>query len=91
MTQGKITVLQYADAFESCFAQFEDNDESFFLAKLIFELHAAILTKVFVQRPASWLEAKRIAENLELTQSMVKMYQKSGKKTKIKATQHGGT
>ena len=42
-----------------------------------------------MQHPATLLEAKGIAEELELTQSMVKAHQKQ-KKT-IKAAQHSGT
>ena len=91
MTQGKMTVLQYADAFESYLAQLEDYDESFFLTKFIFGLCPAILTEVFVQRPTTLLEAKRIAENLELTQSMVKLHQKSIKEKTTKVARHRGT
>ena len=67
MTQCKMIVLQYTDAFESYLAQLEDYDESFFLAKFIFGLRPVILMQVFVQRPITLLEAKRIAEELELT------------------------
>ena len=38
MTQCKMIVLEYFDAFESCLAQLEDYDESFYLAKFIFGL-----------------------------------------------------
>ena len=38
MTQGKMTVLEYFNAFESYLAQIEDYDESFYLAKFIFGL-----------------------------------------------------
>ena len=91
MTQGKMTVLQYADAFESCLAQLEDYNESFYLTKFIFGLCSAILTEVFVQHPATFLEAKRIAEELELTQMMVKRHQQLAKEKTIKAAQHRGT
>ena len=89
MTQGKMTVLEYFDAFESYLAQIEDYDESFYLAKFIFGLQPALLTQVFAQRPATLLEAKMLAETLELTQSMVATHQ-TGKQT-IKAVQHRGT
>ena len=59
------------------------------MAKFIFGLHPSILTQVFVQQPATLLEAKGIPENLELTQSMVKTHQ-TEKKT-IKVAQHRGT
>ena len=91
MTQGKMTILQYADAFESYLAQLEDYDKSFFMAKFIFGLHSVILTEVFVKRPATLLEAKRIVEELELTRIMVKMNQKSGKEKTTKIAQHRGT
>ena len=86
-----MTVLQYTDAFESYLAQLEDYDESFYLTKFIFGLCPAILTEVFVQRPTTLLEAKRIAEELELTQMMVKMHQTSVKKKTTKTAQHRGT
>ena len=47
MTQDKMTVLQYADAFESYLAELEDYDKSFYLAKFIFGLRPAILTEMF--------------------------------------------
>ena len=89
MTQGKMTVLEYFDAFESYLPQLEDYDVSFFVTKFIFGLCPSILTQVFVQHPATLLEAKGIAEDLELTQSMVKAHQ-TEKKT-IKAEWHRGT
>ena len=39
-----------------------------------------LLTQVFAQHPATLLEAKVLAETVELTQSMVQVHQ-SGKKT----------
>ena len=66
MTQGKMIVLQYFDAFESYLAQLEDYDESFFMTKFIFGLHPSMLTQVFVQHPTTLLEAKDIAKDLEL-------------------------
>ena len=89
LTQGKMTVLRYFDAFESYFVQLEDYDESFFVTKFIFGLCPSILTQVFMQHPATLLEAKGIAEDLELTQSMVKAHQIEKKATK--AAQHSGT
>ena len=84
-------ILQYADAFESYLAQLEDYDESFYLTKFIFGLCPTFLTEVFVKPPEILLEAKRIAEELELTQSMVKVLQKSGKEKTTKTAQHPGT
>ena len=46
MTQDTMTVLQYADAFESYLAQLEDYHESFYLTKFIFGLRPAIFTEV---------------------------------------------
>ena len=91
LRQDKMTILQYANAFESYLAQLEDYDESFYLTKFIFGLCPAILTEVFVQRPTTLLEAKRIAEELELTQVMMKMHQTSVKEKTTKTTQHRGT
>ena len=70
-----MTVLEYFDAFESYLAQLGDYDESFYLAKFIFGLRPALLTQVSAQHPATLLEAKVLAETLELTQSMVKSHQ----------------
>ena len=67
MTQGKITILQYFDVFEPYLAQLEDYHESFFVMKFIFGLRPLILTQCFMQHPATLLEAKDIAEDLELT------------------------
>ena len=78
-----MTVLEYFDTFESYLAQIDDYDESFYLAKFIFGLRPTLLTQAFAQHPANLLEAKVLAETLELTQSMVKTHQ-TGKKT-IKA------
>ena len=86
-----MTVLQYIDAFESYLAQLEDYDESFYLTKLIFGLCPGILTEVFVRHPTTPLESKRIAGELELTQMMLKMHQKSAKEKTTKATKHRGT
>ena len=47
MTQGKMTVLEYFDAFESYLAQIDDYDEAFYLAKFIFGLRSTLLTQVF--------------------------------------------
>ena len=58
LRQDKMTVLQYANAFESYLAQLEDYDESFYLTKFIFGLHPTILRDVLVQRPATLLEAR---------------------------------
>ena len=58
-----MTVLQYADAFESYLAQFEEHDESFYVAKFIFGLRPGIPSEVFVQRPATLLEAKGFQKN----------------------------
>ena len=48
LTQNKMTVLQYVDAFESYLIQLKDYDESFYLTKFIFGLCLAILTEVLV-------------------------------------------
>ena len=89
ITQGKMTVLQYFDAFESYLAQIDGYDESFYMTKFIFGLCPSILTQVFMQHPATLLEAKGIAEELELTQSIVKTHWTE--KKMIKAAQHRGT
>ena len=52
------------------------------MAKFIFGLRPVSLTQVFAQRPATLLEAKVLAETLELTQSMVKMHRNEQKTIK---------
>ena len=47
LTQDKMTVLEYFDAFESYLAQIENYDESFYMTKFIFGLHPFVLTHVF--------------------------------------------
>ena len=84
-----MTVLEYFDAFESYLAQLEYYDESFYLTKFIFGLRPALLTQVFAQRLVTLLEAKVLAETVELTQSMVKAHQSEKKMTK--AAWHRGT
>ena len=63
-------------------ARLEYYDESFYVAKFIFGLRPAIITQVFAQYPAILLEAKVLAEIVELTQSMVKAHQSEKKTTK---------
>ena len=77
-----MTVLQYFDAFESYLAQLEDYDELFFVAKFIFGLRPLILAQLFAQHPATLLEAKVLAEDLERTQSMVKAHQTEKRRSK---------
>ena len=59
LTQDKMTVLRYADAFESYLAQLEYYGESFYLTKFFFGLCSTILTEGFAQRPTILLEAKK--------------------------------
>ena len=89
MTQDKMTVLEYFNAFDSCLAQLENYDELFYLAKFIFGLRPALLTQVFAQHPATLLEAKVLAETIELTHSIVKAHQSEKKTTKV--AWHSGT
>ena len=91
MTPDKMTILQYADAFESYLAQLVDYDDSFYLTKFIFSLRPTILIEVFVQRATTLLEAKRIVEELELTQMKVKMHQTSMEEKPTKTAQCRGT
>ena len=42
LLQDKITILQYAEAFESYLAPLEDYDEAFYLTKFIFGLRVGI-------------------------------------------------
>ena len=92
LRQDKMTVLQYADAFESFLAQIEDFDESQYLIQFIFGLRSEISRLVYPQQPASILAAKEMAERLELTHQAAVMHQKrtQAKKTN-KTIRHSGT
>ena len=86
-----MTVLQYADAFESFLAQLEDYEESDYLVHFIFGLRPETMRGVYVQHPASLLAAKNMAEKLELTHLMTSDQQKHTKKQKTSKAQHRGT
>ena len=92
LRQDKMTVLQYADAFESCLAQIEDYDESYYLVHFIFGLRPKIMRGVYLQQPASILVAKEMAERLELTHQTIASHQRHTKvKKTTKTAQHSGT
>ena len=67
LKQDKMTVLQYATAFESFLAQLGDYDESYYLVHFIFGLRPEIMRGIYIQQPDSLLAAKNMAERLELT------------------------
>ena len=46
---------------------------------------------MFVQRPKTLLEARRIAEEVELTHTMVKMHETNEKEKTTKTAEHRGT
>ena len=89
LRQDKMTVLQYADAFESFLAQIEDFDESQYLIQFIFGLRPEISRLVYPQQPASILAAKEMAERLELTHQAAVMHQKRSLKRKRRTKQSG--
>ena len=91
LKQDNMTVLQYADAFESFLAQLGDYEESDYLVHFIFGLRPEIMRGVYVQQPASLLAAKNMAEKLELTHLMTSDQQKHTKKQKTSKAQHRGT
>ena len=87
-----MSVLQYADAFESFLAQIDDYDESYYLIHFIFGLHPEIMRGVYIQQPESLLAAKNMAEKLELTHQATASHQRHTKKQKAnKTNQHRGT
>ena len=92
LKQDKMTVLQYADAFESYLAQLGEYDESYYLTHFIFGLRPEVMRGVYIQQPESLLAAKNMAEKLELTHLMTSEHQEHTRKEKTnKATQHRGT
>ena len=86
-----MTVLQYADAFESFLAQIDDYDEAQYLVHFIFGLRPEIMRLVYMQQPASLLAAKNMAEKLELTHLATSEPYPRTKKQKTSKTQHRGT
>ena len=92
LKQDKMTVLQYADAFESYLAQLGEYDESYYLTHFIFGLRPEVMRGVYIQQPESLLAAKNMAEKLELTHLMTSEHQEHTRKKKTnKAAQHRGT
>ena len=92
LRQDKMSVLQYAEAFESFLARIEDFDESQYLVQFIFGLRPEISRLVYLQQPASILAAKEMAERLELTHQATAMHQRHTKMKKTNKTiRHSGT
>ena len=94
LKQDKMTVLQYAHAFESYLAQLGAYDESYYLAHFIFGLRPEIMRGVYIQQPDALPVAKNMAEKLELTHlaTSERREHTNGKKTsKQRKAQHRGT
>ena len=93
LKQDKISVLQYADTFESYLTQLGDYDESYYLVHFIFGLRPEIMRGVYIQQPESLLAAKSMAEKLELTHHLTighPLHTKKRKTSKqLKAQQKG--
>ena len=89
-----MTVLQYADAFESYLAQLGEYDESYHLTHFIFGLRPEMMRGVYIQQPESLLAVKNMAEKLKLTHLMISEHQKHTRKEKtneLQKAQHRGT
>ena len=82
LRQDKMSVLHYADAFESFLAQIGDYDESQYLVHFIFGLRPEIMRLVYIQQPASILAARNMAEKLEFTHQATALNQSHTKKSK---------
>ena len=91
LRQGNMSVLEYADTFESCLAQIDDYDEAQYLVHFIFGLRPEIMRLVYIQQPASLLAAKNMAEKLELTHLATSEPYPRTKKQKTSKAQHSGT
>ena len=91
LKQDKMTVLQYAAAFESFLAQLGDYDESYYLVHFIFGLRPKIMRNVYIQQPDSLLAAKNMAERLELTHHLTVGHPVRTQKKKTSKAQHRGT
>ena len=91
LRQGNMSVLEYADKFESCLAQIDDYDEAQYLVHFIFGLRPEIMRLVYVAQPATILAAKTMAEKLELTQLATSEPNPRTGKVKSSKAQHSGT
>ena len=91
LRQGSMTVLEYADKFESCLAQIDDYDEAQYLVHFIFGLRPEIMRLVYVAQPATILAAKTMAKKLELTHLATSEPYPCTKKQKTSKAQHSGT
>ena len=91
LRQGNMTVLQYADTFESYLAHIDDYDEAQYLVQFIFGLHPEIMRLVYIEQPATILAAKNMAEKLELTHLATSEPCPRTKKQKTSKAQHRGT
>ena len=70
-----MTVLQYADTFESYLAQLGDYDEAYYLTHFIFGLRPEVLRGVYIQQPESLLAAKNMVKKMELAHLMTSEHQ----------------
>ena len=86
-----MTVLQYADAFESYLAQIGDYDEVQYLVHFIFGFRPEIMRLVYMQQPETILAAKNMAEKLELTHLATTEPYPRTKKQKTSKARHRGT
>ena len=91
LRQGSMSVLEYADKFESCLAQIDNYDEAQYLVHFIFGLRPEIMRLVYVAQPVSILAAKTMAEKLELMQLATSEPNPCTKKSKLSKAQHRGT
>ena len=91
LRQDKMTVLEYADKFESCLAQIDDYDEAQYLVHFIFGLRPEIMRLVYVEQPATLLAAKTMAEKLELTHLATAEPYPRTRKQKTSKARHSGT
>ena len=91
LRQGSMSVLEYADKFESCLAQIDDYNEAQYLVHFIFGLRPEIMRLVYVAQPATILVAKTMAERLELTHMATSEPNPRTKKSKLSKAQHRGT
>ena len=86
-----MTILEYADKFESCLAQIDGYDEAQYLVHFIFGLRPEIMRLVYVEQPATLLAAKTMAEKLELTHLATAEPYPRTRKQKTSKARHSGT
>ena len=86
-----MSVLQYADAFESFLAQIDDYDESYYLIHFIFGLRPEIMRGSIFSSQHQYWQQRIWPRKLELTHQATESHQTHTRKQKTSKAQQKGT